>query len=704
MNGLGKSKTDLNLNLSKLTAKNLELARRTVQATQFRSFAQKASFDATAQLGRMVQLVTKKDNFKKRVENLTSSNTRKPPNGLKSSIISENMPIESIRSKKDVELSRNAAEETNMDGKVTNGSRHARFNIYKKGSLKKLMESSNSTLYKSYEPNPFTSMKPLSQLTSRKLEAKATQVPIVGNIRQGNIIPRSKRKNFASMIVQPGKQSSKLIDIRELSASKERNTEVEERDSVLRPGTLFNKTVSGALMKSKEHKSTSRNLLGKESFHNRSPSKNSSPVSAQNRNQFRSVIMKNTGKVAISLARIDASLGQHACGIGEAKEPTRSGAWNGKKLLDHGYEAKDINRFKKMMVSVDRLKDRVEVVGYSTYRNRSNNTFKDVLAPRARLVTNRQYDNPRSVSNQASNNDETNRSLSKTGKRDLKLPLWTNMKKFIQEKIRNDDNFSLIDILIANEREKKINLAKLHTYLGGLYKEILLTNLIVKGSHFNNPLEKLERVTLDKPARDKTKLKTILIDLDETLVHAEPIKPGEVYDHTFDLTRGPIGLRIRPYLSYFLEELNKKFELVLYTASGEIYANKIRQIIDPHSVHFSAALHRKNCVYFKTAHLKSIDAITNRNRADMLIIDNALYAFPFDHAHKLLIRPFFNDKEDCELLKMLIFIRESFIDKKKDFANGLAEKMGCKDLMGCTQIGDLVGLFKRHMKQGVVII
>lgn len=273
-------------------------------------------------------------------------------------------------------------------------------------------------------------------------------------------------------------------------------------------------------------------------------------------------------------------------------------------------------------------------------------------------------------------------------------------KEFVYETIKSDSSFGMIDIMIDRERNCKIDMPKLHFYLSTLHKQILLTNIIIKNSRKQNPLDKIEKMTLGTPQRDKSKLKTVMIDLDETLVHAEPVRADTAYDHSFDMPNCVIGLRLRPFLFDFLEQLYRKFELVIYTASGETYAKKIRKIIDPEDKYFAGLLHRQNCVYFKSTYLKSTKAISNRDSKDIFIIENALYAFPFDHPNKILLTPFTDDNTDCELLKVLVFIREKLLGSKQELPKIIAERVGCHDLMECLHINDLTSLFKKYIYKG----
>ena len=76
----------------------------------------------------------------------------------------------------------------------------------------------------------------------------------------------------------------------------------------------------------------------------------------------------------------------------------------------------------------------------------------------------------------------------------------------------------------------------------------------------------------------------LALDLDETLVHCsvEPLdKPDVVFPVDFNGTTYEIYARKRPYLEYFLKTVSKQFEIVVFTASQQIYANTLLDYIDP---------------------------------------------------------------------------------------------------------------------------
>lgn len=82
------------------------------------------------------------------------------------------------------------------------------------------------------------------------------------------------------------------------------------------------------------------------------------------------------------------------------------------------------------------------------------------------------------------------------------------------------------------------------------------------------------------------KKKTLVLDLDETLVHAKFTEKVEgTPDHSFTIkinnTELPTHLWIRPGAEDFIVEMAKYYELVIFTASRPTYADRAIDIIDP---------------------------------------------------------------------------------------------------------------------------
>lgn len=100
---------------------------------------------------------------------------------------------------------------------------------------------------------------------------------------------------------------------------------------------------------------------------------------------------------------------------------------------------------------------------------------------------------------------------------------------------------------------------------------------------------------------DKTK--TIVFDIDETLLHAKTRPhefPGGEYDEEIwvNLHGGHqqrLFLSFRPYLQEMLRKLKPNFELILFTAGTEEYANTVQRTLEKHEQFFDLILSREEC-------------------------------------------------------------------------------------------------------------
>jgi len=81
--------------------------------------------------------------------------------------------------------------------------------------------------------------------------------------------------------------------------------------------------------------------------------------------------------------------------------------------------------------------------------------------------------------------------------------------------------------------------------------------------------------------------KTLVLDLDETLVHCLQ-EPREVSDFEFSVCfQGKdydVQVVIRPHVRHFLQVLSRDFEIVIFTASQKVYADRVIDFLDPQGV------------------------------------------------------------------------------------------------------------------------
>ena len=89
---------------------------------------------------------------------------------------------------------------------------------------------------------------------------------------------------------------------------------------------------------------------------------------------------------------------------------------------------------------------------------------------------------------------------------------------------------------------------------------------------------------LGQPRRNKIGKKTLALDLDETLVRSSTEEPA-IYDFTMEVpiksSNQTIYVQARPGLCNFLVEMNKHYEIVLFTSCVPYYGNFVLDILDP---------------------------------------------------------------------------------------------------------------------------
>jgi len=149
---------------------------------------------------------------------------------------------------------------------------------------------------------------------------------------------------------------------------------------------------------------------------------------------------------------------------------------------------------------------------------------------------------------------------------------------------------------------------------------------------------------------------TLVLDLDETLVHSnleeEEGTPDFTFPVQFNNETHAVNVRIRPHLEEFMKRVSRKFEVVIFTASQKVYADKLLDRLDPDHVYFSHRLFRDSCVLVEGNYLKDL-SVLGRDLSRTLIIDNSPQAFGFQVENGVPIESWYDDPTDDHLLRLL---------------------------------------------------
>ena len=141
------------------------------------------------------------------------------------------------------------------------------------------------------------------------------------------------------------------------------------------------------------------------------------------------------------------------------------------------------------------------------------------------------------------------------------------------------------------------------------------------------------------PPINKYKYKyTLVVDLDETLIHSFKINNKEIYV-------------IRPYAFEFLNELYQKFEIIVFTAGTKDYADKILNEIDKENKFIQYRLYREHLSYddFDYSIMKDLSKL-GRDLTKTIFIDNSPENFVLQPNNGLLIKTWNGDFFDKNLL------------------------------------------------------
>lgn len=109
-----------------------------------------------------------------------------------------------------------------------------------------------------------------------------------------------------------------------------------------------------------------------------------------------------------------------------------------------------------------------------------------------------------------------------------------------------------------------------------------------------------------------------------------------------------------------LEKLVQWYEIVVFTAGEQEYADYILDYIDPNNSLFKKRLYRQDCIKLENFYIKDLDIILDREREHMLIVDNSILSFAFDLDNGVPINSYIgNEEDDRELLFLFSFLEEA---------------------------------------------
>ena len=176
--------------------------------------------------------------------------------------------------------------------------------------------------------------------------------------------------------------------------------------------------------------------------------------------------------------------------------------------------------------------------------------------------------------------------------------------------------------------------------------------------------------------------KTLILDLDETLVHSsfKPVnynnishKPDILLKINFRENIHNVYVLKRPYVYEFLKEMNKIYNIIIFTASVKEYANPLLDTLDSEKV-IKKRLFREDCCVGTDGKFVKDLKVLNMNLKDLILVDNNPISYSYNRSNGIPIKTWHFDKTDQELVKLIPVLQFlSNVNDVRDYIPKLVE-------------------------------
>ena len=220
------------------------------------------------------------------------------------------------------------------------------------------------------------------------------------------------------------------------------------------------------------------------------------------------------------------------------------------------------------------------------------------------------------------------------------------LKKYSVKKII--DVYNQLDNLSQDELHR--------IYIDKIFRNMNINGSIIASSTFFKENQMDEIVSVPYIKTYPKKQFTLILDLDETLIHFKENPNNE--------SSGL--LRFRPFLTEFLVNVQKYYELIIFTAAVQDYADPIIDAIEKKSnVVFDFRLYRKHTNVVNNDFVKDLSKI-GRDLFRVIIVDNMSQNYKLQPNNGICIRPFWGkDTKDmvlADLFNVLLDIAKNYTD------------------------------------------
>ncbi|KAL8984884.1 MAG: hypothetical protein Q9205_001249 [Flavoplaca limonia] len=174
--------------------------------------------------------------------------------------------------------------------------------------------------------------------------------------------------------------------------------------------------------------------------------------------------------------------------------------------------------------------------------------------------------------------------------------------------------------------------------------------------------------TVSRSSTSRVAQKTLIIDLDETLIHSLAkggrMSSGHMVEVKLNAAVGYGGATLgpqhpilyyvhkRPHCDDFLRKVCKWYDLVVFTASVQEYADPVIDWLEQEKKYFSRRYYRQHCTFRNGAYIKDLSSV-EPDLSKVMIIDNSPLSYVFHEDNAIPIEGWINDPTDNDLLHLI---------------------------------------------------